>query len=651
MLNFFGTNVFARKRKVKMLPIDIMSRIETLEDRVVLASQIGVAFSNGNLTLTGSAGNDDVIVTITGTNSIMLWSTGTFTGAGAGPFLVTGNVNISMGGGDDTVSLVGASSGKLDSGDFLVDLGSGNDSFFTPDGVNAGITFTGNVSVQGGTGNDFMQLGGSNATNTFVANSVTVDMGTAGTKTATLDRATIGTNVSIKAGGSGDQAVNIGAAGGSSTVGGSVTITQANGATGYTAGITNFTVTGNVSISNGNSGANGANVNVMTSSVGGTLSVVNGNSAGTNGVLVLTTTVAGNSTVKNGSATGTNGITLQGATFNGKSNTISNGASLTSSTINLGPTAASTFAGAVSATNSSGTGNNFIFVQQGTFLGGLALSNNVAGAVQNQIALGFTGTVAVTGNLVITNAASTTSNTVQVERTTTSGVKLGDVTINNGASGTTSVVAGSGNSNFISGNLTIRNQAASVSRNIALSQTTVLGGSGAYLYNVGLSPLSTISVGVNGVSTISNALKIEDGSGSSSSINLQSAVLGSFNFTDLGGGSDVITIATGGGSSVTVNGVTRIDTGGGSDTVTIGTGATAYFGDLVVIALGAGNDTLTIGSNASSPAFSTAAKFQFDGGAGTDVFNGSPISLADFMLPLPGKLKSKITGFETLNVI
>ena len=113
---------------------------------------------------------------------------------------------------------------------------------------------------------------------------------------------------------------------------------------------------------------------------------------------------------------------------------------------------------------------------------------------------------------------------------------------------------------------------------------------------------------------------------------------------------DLIDLAGAGGGTATVNGVTRIVTNDGSDTVRVGTVGTAVLNDSVFITLGSGDDTLIIGNNASSPAFSTASKYQFDGGAGVDVFTGSLLSLADYEGVKPTKkLKSKITNFETYN--
>ena len=150
-------------------------------------------------------------------------------------------------------------------------------------------------------------------------------------------------------------------------------------------------------------------------------------------------------------------------------------------------------------------------------------------------------------------------------------------------------------------------------------------------------------------------MKIEDGSGTAT-LDVRAATLGGFNFSDIGGGADLIDFAGSGGVGVvTVNGVTRINTGAASDIVRIGTTGTAVFNDSVFISLAAGSDSLTIGANAASPAFSTANKFQFDGAAGVDTISVDPLSIADYEPTSPGnvfpgkKLRFKITNFEILS--
>ena len=179
-----------------------------------------------------------------------------------------------------------------------------------------------------------------------------------------------------------------------------------------------------------------------------------------------------------------------------------------------------------------------------------------------------------------------------------------------------------------------------------MDRTTINGRTGSNIYNVGAGN-TDLALGETTLVTVAKGLVVQDGTGSAA-VSLQAVTLGSLNYIDLGGGADVINIATTAGRTAQVNGVTRIDTGAASDVVTIATDGDAIFNDLVFIDLGAGNDSLTIGANADSPAFSTAGKFQFNGGAGTDIFSASSLSLADYQgEPLGKKVKSKINNFET----
>lgn len=649
MLNLFGKNVFARKRKAKVMPIDFMSRIETLEDRVVLATgQVSAFFSNGNLTLTGSGGADTLDVTITGTNSVSLSNHNLSPGSAVGPYLVTGNLTINMGNGGDTLTLLGAATGKLDSGTLTIDLGDGADTLATDTVVTstAGLVFTGDVIITGGLGADTVNLGSATAADTFSAFSLSVDTGTGVNETVTMNGVTVSSNTTIKNGGTGTQTVTLGASV-ANTFKSNLSITQLPGASSYSVGVTSAAVTGNVSVTNGNGGP--ASVTWSSGTVGGLFSVVNGNSSGANSTVISTNTIGGNVTVKNGTAATTNAISVTGSTLNGKTNVFSNSTAATSDTITLATT---TFAGSVSATNSSATGANSILLQSGTLSAGGTLSNNTAGAATNVVTIGSVAAVGVTGDLAIANAASVTSNTVNIDRLTTGGAKAGNINIANGASGANSSVFGANAANTIGGGVTIKNQATTGSKSTTFNQTTVNGRDGVYIFNVG-SGNSSVAVGTAVLSTIVGVLKIEDGSGTAA-VNLQRATLGSFTFTDLGGGADAIDIGHNTGTA-TIQGVARITTGAGSDVIRIGTtggGGVAIFNDSLFITLAAGNDTVSFGDAAASPALNAGnSRFQIDGGAGgADVFNGNTISLGDYELPLPGKkLKSKITNFETYN--
>lgn len=183
----FGKTGLTRRRKAVLPRIDGLSRVECLEERLVLASQIGVAFSGGNLILSGSAGDDNVTVIVADTNVVTLSSTGggTFTGTIAASYTVTGTLSINMNAGDDTVTLSGAA-GTYTGSKLSVDLGVGNDTLNTS-GV---LTLNKELTVLGGAGTDAVNLGTTVGANFVVLgisridtgdNDDTVTLGTTGT--------------------------------------------------------------------------------------------------------------------------------------------------------------------------------------------------------------------------------------------------------------------------------------------------------------------------------------------------------------------------------------------------------------------------------------------------------------------------------------
>lgn len=666
MFNLLGKNAFARKRKASKLLIDDVSCIESLEDRVVPASQIFIDYdpTTGNLVLTGSGDDDIAIIVVDATNGVSLTTTGNFTGDGtgltAGPFNVTGNLTISLGNGADGVSIDGdAGPGTLSSGNIYVDLGSGND--LSEMSTTNPLTVQGNVTVIGGTGDDAVTLGDGVA-GAFVAQNVTIDLGTdAGVgQPITMDNFTVNGNLSINNAGTGNQVTQLGFEA-PSTVNGNLSVTQSNSANtlGYIVDIRDVSVTGNVSVINGSgTGTTLARIqSLVPTTVGGTTTLINGNNA-TNVASIgfdpasSTLTLTKGIIVKNGTATTSNAINVNSAVNSGSTSaTFTNGNAPTNS-IAFGTNTANSFLGTVTATNGNATTTaNLITVNRSTFAKATNFINGTA-LTTNTVTLGSIAAapISVTGNLAITNGAATTSNNVNVDQLTTSGAKVGDVTINNAGTAATNVTFGATVANVIGGNLTIRNQATTGAKTTALDRTTVNGGVGAYIYNVGIGN-SSVAIGTIAATsvTVAQTLKIEDGSGSST-LNLLAATIGTLNFSDIGGGADTINIATTAAKTVTVVGTTSLKTGAGSDTVIIGSAGTAIFNDSVFITLAAGTDSLTIGANAASPAFNTANKFQFDGGAGDDTISVSPLSIADYEPVLPGKkLRFKITNFEHLS--
>ncbi len=629
--------------------------------------------ANGNLLLTGTDFVDDIIVDFSNTNSVTLTGNGytNFIGAGtngqsAGPYLVTGTLTINTNGENDVVVLRGlTASATLDSGDVNINLGAGDDILTTVQAVTPtlGLTMTGSLNVVGGLGNDTVRLGSNAANDTFSALNVSVDNGAGtGAQTIDLDRFTAHGNVTLTNNGAGGQTVRLGqnASNAPNTITGDLNIKQPSTATGYTVAIRNTAVNGLVSVINGSGTGAAAAVTIDTTTaqvIGGTTSITNGDNV-TNSVSLVGTTgglrSVGNVTVKNGIATTSNAITVNSLGNSGTtSSTFTNGASPANSISFLGTTG-NAFTGLVAATNGLSTGTNAITATRLSATKGLTLTNGGATTSNTLTVGGSAGTslVSVTGNVTLTNGTAATTS-VSVDNLTVLGANAaGNLTIANGATGAggTTVTFGAGALNSISGNLQITNQASSGTRAVVMNRTTISGRTGVNLYEVG-GGNTTLTVGNNQLVTVAKAFVIQDGTGNST-VALQNLTVGSLNYTDIGGGVDTLDLGGTPAGTLTVNGVTRIDTGIGSDIVrTGGAGGTAVYNDSVFISLGSGNDSLTVGANAACPAFSSANKFQFDGGAGDDTFAASTLSIADYAptTPLPKKIRSKITNFEHLS--
>lgn len=665
MFDLIGKNAFARKRRAWGRPTDCVPAIECLENRLVLASQLATAFENGSLTISGSGDADDVIVTVTGVNSVSLTSSGAINGAGAGPFLVTGSLFISMGNNGDIVTIEGAAAGTLSSGNIHVDMGSGDDALLIA--RTSDLTIVGDLTLLGGNGDDFINIGPAAVGTAFVCQSLAIDNGAdAGiTQIAYIDGTTVNGNLSITNSGTGLQDVQLGFIV-ANTVTGNLVVTQSNPANtlNYSVDIRDTSVTGNVTVTNGN-GAGDALIRFQSTAattVSGTTTLTNGNNAnnriifaGAAGALGLTHT--GKITAKNGNATTDNQIVIDGLLASGASSASFTNGDADSNLIDIGETVAVVFTGTVSATNGNATvSTNSIdvnltdFARTATFINGVAATSNLVNVGDDSAA----DDVDVLGNLVIKNGVATADdNTVTLDNLQVGGnVTISNAAAGSGAGDTTTVDLGSvvGEAVTITGDLSITNLAAGATRTVELDNTTVNGRTGVAINNVGAGN-STMNLGVTVLVTILGKLDVQDGT-ATGTLNAEALTVGSITYNDLGGGTDTIGLGET-GATTTVNGVTRLNTGNGSDTVRIGS-AGAVFNGLVSVSLGSGNDTIDIGALASSPAFGSANNYQFDGGAGLDSFFADPLSLSDYdplNLPtLPRKLRAKITNFETLGV-
>lgn len=637
----------------------------------VLPPPIIVTYTaNGNLRLEGTEFVDDIIIDFSNTNSVTLIGNGftNFSGSGtngqiAGPYLVTGTINVNTNGENDVVVLRGlTANARLDSGDININLGAGDDTLTTVHGTTPtlGLTMTGNISIVGGTGVDNVRLGSNAANDTFTALNVSIDNGTgSGAQSINLDRFTANGNVTLTNTGTGAQTVALGqnASNAANSIRGDLTIKQNSTATSFTVGIRNTSVGGLLSVINGSgTGAAAVTINTTTAqTIGGTTSITNGDNV-TNSVSLVGTTgglqSTGNITIKNGVGSTSNSITVTDLGASGtSSNTFTNGASPANS-ITMNGTTGNAFTGFVGLTNGTSTGTNAITVTRLSSTKGLTLTNGDA-TTSIDVTIGgslATSLVNVTGNVALTNGTSADID-VDIDNLTVLGANAaGNLTITNDATGAggTTITFGANAVNAISGNLQITNQSSSGTRAVTLNRTTVSGRTGFNLYQLS-SGNTTLTVGNVSTVTVSKGFVVQDGTGDAT-VNLQRLTTGSLNYTDAGGGVDTMDLGGTPVGTLQVNGVARIETGLGSDIVRVGgVGGTAMFNDSVFILLGSGDDNLTIGANALCSAFSNI-KFHFDGGAGDDFFTGSVLSLPDYSptTPLPKKVRSKIAGFEHL---
>jgi cyclophilin family peptidyl-prolyl cis-trans isomerase len=188
----------SRKRKIQIISAD--ARIERLEERALLAGNVVASLYGPHLTVTGDSANNTVELTVIN-NSVQLrgldnttinGSTSVFIVA-ANTDTVTGNVVISLGGGNDKA--VFTRNVKL-GGATTVIGGAGNDALSS-----TGAIFQGNVAFFGGDGSDTFSLQDSTTQNALLIS------GENGDDLVSLTNMTINGYVRIQ-GGVGDDGVS-----------------------------------------------------------------------------------------------------------------------------------------------------------------------------------------------------------------------------------------------------------------------------------------------------------------------------------------------------------------------------------------------------------------------------------------------------------
>lgn len=161
---------------------------ETLEARTLMAGTVIAAVSSGNLTITGDANDNDVLVTKAGTTVTVTGRSGTIVNQTGDLTNVTGTITIKMVDGNDVVE-VGESDSQFrvespatipNSKDFSVDMGAGDDDLTiygliaknvkivsgtgtnntVIDGADDGSIISGTLGVTGGAGDDALEITG-----------------------------------------------------------------------------------------------------------------------------------------------------------------------------------------------------------------------------------------------------------------------------------------------------------------------------------------------------------------------------------------------------------------------------------------------------------------------------------------------------------
>src|SRR5262245_43598107 len=108
--------------------------VERLEERRLLAGNVTASVVNGNLVVSGDSASNDVVIAQTPSGIVVLGQPGTTINGGASftAVGVTGDVRVTLGGGNDTLQAAVAVPRDL-----TIDLGSGDDAvtfggFFEP---------------------------------------------------------------------------------------------------------------------------------------------------------------------------------------------------------------------------------------------------------------------------------------------------------------------------------------------------------------------------------------------------------------------------------------------------------------------------------------------------------------------------------------
>src|SRR5262245_2514978 len=575
-------------------------RLELLEGREVPTGNVTASLSSGTLVLTGvnnasiPANNDqEVIITGSGPGSVVVQGlNGSSVNLGGGPVVYDSvtNITINMNNGNDGVTI-------------------------------EAVEILGNLNYNGGAGND----------------TITIQNG------ATIIGGTLNIN-----GGAGDNTAFVGLDPADQTTVGSFTVNNSTGFDTTIVGGSDFTANKNVTINNSSGGSDTEFQSAATVTVLGSMTINNGNGddtiligdSGTTlvalhnvtinnnaglGITVfdgLEHTITGNLSVTNGTSAAPDLFLTQGDTFvvTGKF-TVNNGSggSLTQFSSNL----LIEIDGATSITNTAGDDTEVFGNFGGSIVLGRVTINNGADAGATFFQGGDQN---IFGNLQITNG----TNSAGADNFTVGGDTfnvLGNITINNGAGDTTTVLSPTtGSAAFFS----VTDGAGLddiVIVGMQLQNTTLNVGSGG----------STIAVSI-GVLIIGN-LNIT-GQNGDDLVSLGGEVTGALN-VNTNNGFDQVTI-----NGLVADGSTTINTGNDDDTLTIDD---SLFNGTFTTNLGNGNDTENIETQLTFFETRFVKAVNILGGAGDETVTlGIDDNVDDHVVCLSTVNFNSSTGFDQL---
>lgn len=586
----------AARRRSRRSPL----RLESLEQKALLAGDVHVALSGGSLVVTGDADDNDITITADADGSGHVTITGNggtmINGEAELDFTYTNDLKVNLGAGSDTLTIDGNTTGAIRK-NLTIDLGSGDNTL----NISGNLKVNGNAKATAAAGDDtvavsdltandiYFALGQGTATVSVTDSAaltgslqVLADAATSGGAHAvTLDGLNVANDLIVKLG-TGDATITLDDA----TVDDDISLTTGVGASTVTVGGTEEIYSDDLVIKTGTGDA--------------TVSVTGG------GMGALSITTGGGTTATPFTAT----INVSQVEVD-KSLTVNTGAG--ADTVTVGGDVAH------NVSISTGSGDDTVALT-GDIEGFVSLSTGTGAAT---ITLGGESELNVAGFLSLLSGSG----------------DLGLTAGNMHVGSFMNIIAGSGHHTINLGGSTDAETATDLhvatdllfsttgsaafnldNAHIGHNLTVLLGSSGGEEETA-----NTINIGTLAETAVSNFVTLHTGNGGSTTV-LGGLRIGGGLIVTTGSGADTVTIGgIEGVEDFFVRGTTLINTGSGGDTINIGVDGAATFSNFLTVLGGSGDDSLTLGENAVGTIFGSG-RFNFDLGGGSDaavVTNGT----------------------------